>query len=365
MGGSERNITQLLEGIDANKFRLYVARFASAHLAGDMKNKDVAIMNLKGAGIYTLSGLRNLVFLKRFVGEKEISLILTYHESSDFYGLALSFICHIPVISSRRDMGFKTKAHHRLAYRLGGRYFDWVATVSDAVRQEVIKRRWFREGRTSTIYNGINTANYENGHDGMTLKEKLGIHTKCPVVGMVANLRKIKGYHYFLEASSIIHRYNHHVQFLIIGNEWTEPGFTITELKRYGEKIGVSQNLHFLGEREDVADLISLFDVAVLASLSEGFSNVILEYMASSKPVVATEVGGNPEIVVHGETGLLVPPADAQALADAILSILEDEEMALRYGAAGKKRVEDKFELRKMVREYENLFERVISTELG
>jgi glycosyltransferase involved in cell wall biosynthesis len=299
------------------------------------------------------------------VSEKKISLILTYHESSDFYGLALSIICNIPVISSRRDMSFKTQPHHTLAYRLGGRYFDSVIAVSNAVKEEVVKRRWFHEERILTIYNGINTANYGNAHDGAASKRRLGIHPESPVVGMVANVRKIKGYHYFLHASSIIHRCNRNVQFLIIGNDWTQPGFTISELKRYGEEIGVSQNLHFLGGREDVADLISLFDVAVLASLSEGFSNVILEYMASSKPVVATEVGGNPEIVVHGETGLLVPPADAQALANAILSILKDKEAALRFGMAGRRRVEGKFELGIMIGKYEDLFERIILRELS
>jgi glycosyltransferase involved in cell wall biosynthesis len=365
MGGSERNITQLLGGIDKNKFSLYVARFASGKFAENMKDRDFPIMDLNGAGIYTISGLRNLVFLKRFVSEKKISLILTYHESSDFYGLALSIICNIPVISSRRDMSFKTQPHHTLAYRLGGRYFDSVIAVSNAVKEEVVKRRWFHEERILTIYNGINTANYGNAHDGAASKRRLGIHPESPVVGMVANVRKIKGYHYFLHASSIIHRCNRNVQFLIIGNDWTQPGFTISELKRYGEEIGVSQNLHFLGGREDVADLISLFDVAVLASLSEGFSNVILEYMASSKPVVATEVGGNPEIVVHGETGLLVPPADAQALANAILSILKDKEAALRFGMAGRRRVEGKFELGIMIGKYEDLFERIILRELS
>jgi len=365
MGGSERNITQLVGGINKNKFELYVARFAPVNPVENMREKDFSIMDLNGAGIYTVSGLRNLIFLKRFVNEKKISLILTYHESSDFYGLALSIICNIPAISSRRDMGFKTKPHHRLAYRLGGRYFDAMIAVSNAVKQEVVKRRWLPEERIFTIYNGINTANYGNGYDGTALKKKLGIHPESPVVGMVANIRKIKGYHYFLQASRIIHRYNHNVQFLMIGHDWIESGFTIPELKRYGEKIGISKNLHFLGGREDVADLISIFDVAVLASLSEGFSNVILEYMALSKPVVATEVGGNPEIVVHGETGLLVPPADVHPLANAILSILKDKEAALRFGIAGRKRIEDKFELGKMIRQYEDLFEKVILRELS
>jgi glycosyltransferase involved in cell wall biosynthesis len=121
--------------------------------------------------------------------------------------------------------------------------------------------------------------------------------------------------------------------------------------------------LHFIGGRRDIPDVISLFDVAVLTSLSEGFSNVILEYMASSKPVVATNVGGNPEIVVHGETGLLVPPTDSAALASAILSILKDKEVGLRFGKAGRKRVEEKFSLDVMLRNYENLFERVITSK--
>jgi len=365
MGGSERNITQLFGGINKSKFILYVARFASDKLLEHTGDNDFPIMTLNAAGIYTISGLRNLVFLKRFLSEKKISLILTYHESSDFYGLALSILCNIPVISSRRDMSFKTKPHHRLAYRLGGRYFDSMVAVSNAVKEEVVKRRWFPEDRMVTIYNGINTANYGNAHDGTALKRRLGIHPQSPVVGMVANIRKVKGYHYFLHASSLVHRCHPNVQFLIIGNDWTEPGFTLTELKRYGEEIGISQNLHFLGGREDVADLISIFDVAVLSSLSEGFSNVILEYMASSKPVVATKVGGNPELVVHGETGLLVPPADTHALADAILSILKDKETAVRFGIAGRKRVEDKFELGKMLRRYDDLFERVISRDLS
>jgi glycosyltransferase involved in cell wall biosynthesis len=361
VGGSERNISQLLGGINKDKFKLYVVCFASGRFAENMKDMDLSIINLNGAGIYTISGFKNFVFLRRLVREKKISLIVTYHEASDFYGLALSIICGIPVVSSRRDMSFKTKPHHRLAYRLGGRYFDSVITVSNAVKQEVVKRGWFPEERICTIYNAINTADYGNAHDGIALKRRLGIHPESPVVGMVANIRDVKGYPYFLQAASIIHRYNQNAQFLMIGYDIPKSSFTIAGLKRHGEEIGISQNLHFLGGREDVSDLISIFDVAVLASLSEGFSNVILEYMASARPVVATEVGGNPEIVVHGETGLLVPPGDSKALASAILSVLEDKEVALRFGMAGRKRVEERFSLNIMLRNYENHFEQVIN----
>jgi glycosyltransferase involved in cell wall biosynthesis len=362
VGGAERNITQLMIGIDKDKFELYIACFLSGKLVESMKNKGFTIIKLNKAGIYSISGLRNLALLKKFMTEKKISLIITYHESSDFYGLVLSRICNIPIISTRRDMGFKTEFHHRLAYMLVGRFFDAVIAVSNAVKKEVIKRRWFPEKKIFTIYNAINMIDYGKAHDGMTLKKKLGIHPESPVVGMVANIHKIKGYPYFLRAACIIHRYKRDVQFLMIGYDEVTSDFTIATLKQYGKEIGISQNLHFLGGREDVADLISIFDVAVLASLSEGFSNVILEYMASSKPVVATRVGGNPEIVVHGETGLLVPPADSDALANAILSILEDKETASRFGVAGRRTVEERFSLDVMLRNYETLFEQVINS---
>lgn len=362
VGGAERNITQLMIGINKDKFELCIACFVSGKLVESMRNQGFSIIDLNKAGIYTISGLRNLVFLKRFVTEKKISLIVTYHESSDFYGLVLSRICNIPIISARRDMGFKTELHHRLAYKCVGRFFDAVLAVSNAVKKEIIKRRWFPEKKIFTIYNAIDAIDYGKADEGMTLKRNLGIHLKSPVVGMVANIHRIKGYHYFLRAAGIIHRYKRDTQFLMIGYDEIKSNFTIATLKRYGEEMGISENLHFLGGRKDIPDLISLFDVAVLASLSEGFSNVILEYMASSKPVVATEVGGNPETVVHGETGLLVPPGDADALASAILSILEDKEVASKFGVAGRKRVEERFSLDVMLRNYENLFEQVINS---
>ena len=249
VGGAERNITQLMTGIDKDKFEFYIACFISGELVESMRNQGFSIVELNKAGIYTISGLRNLAFLKKFVNEKKISLIVTYHESSDFYGLVLSRICNIPIISARRDMGFKTELHHQLAYRFVGRFFDAVIAVSNAVKKEVVKRRWFPEKKIFTIYNAIKVMDYGKSHDGMPLKRKLGIHPESPVVGMVANIHKIKGYHYFLHAAGIIHKYNQNAQFLMIGYDEIKSDFTIATLKRYGEEIGISQNLHFLDGR--------------------------------------------------------------------------------------------------------------------
>ncbi len=362
MAGSERNITNVITSMDPNNFEFVVASFSVGKLAQDMREKGFTVLELKKGGLYTINGMRNLLFLYKLVPEKNISLIVTYHEASDFHGLVLSKACRVPIISNRRDMGFKTKLRHNMAYKLFGKLFNAAITVSEAVKKEMLKQNWFQANRVFTIYNGVDTKEYKGKDDIVRIKQSIGIGTTHPVVGMVANLRKIKGIRHFIEAAAIISKKNSQVQFLIIGVDMHEPGCTKGEMELFAKHCDVDKNVHFLGKRTDVSDLISIMDIGVIASLSEGFSNAVLEYMASSKPVVATDVGGNREAVLHCETGLLVPPADSNALASAILTILEDKETALRFGIAGKKRVEERFSLDIMLRKYENLFEQVINS---
>ncbi len=361
MAGSERNITQLLRGIDKEKFDLHMACIYSGQLAQEMREEGHSVIDLLRGGIYTANGFKNILFLRSLIKEKNISLIVAYHEASDFYGLTLAKLCNIPIISSRRDMGFKTRSHHKLAYKLTGRFFDREITVCDAVKQEVVKQGWFPECRIVSIYNGVDLQEYDAcSRNSSDIKKKIGINASHPVVGLVANLRRIKGINYLIEAASRICRRRSDVQFLVVGGDTSDQNYSISSMQALAENLGVLQNIHFLGKRKDIPDLISLFDVAVVASLSEGFSNTILEYMASSKPVVATTVGGNAEAVVQGETGFLVPPGDSHALAEAIWTILDNPEMALRFSTAAKRRAEEKFSLDQMIKNYEAVFEQVI-----
>lgn len=359
IAGSERNITQLLHGIDQARFEISVACFFSGEVAQVMRAEGFQIYDLRRGGIYSMRGLKNIIFLYKLVRKEKIDLILTYHEGSDFLGLVLSTLCAIPIVSNRRDMGFKTRFPHRVAYRFFGRYFDGVITVSNAVRNEVINKGWFKAGKVWSIHNGINVEEYANNAKRESIKQSIGIAPGKNVVGVIGNIKRIKGIRYFLHAASLICARNPDVEFVLIGYDLKEAGNSLEDMKLLAKQMKIADKIHFLGERNDIADLISVFDVAVISSLSEGFSNVLLEYMASAKPVVATDVGGNREAVVHGETGLLVPSENAQRLADGIEVFLENREIALRYGLAGRRRVKKDFSLKGMIGKYERICEQV------
>jgi glycosyltransferase involved in cell wall biosynthesis len=353
-----------MASIDKEKFQLDMACIYSGNLAQGLREQGYSIFDLRHGGIQTVNGMKNIIFLRNLIRKRGISLIVTYHEASDFYGLVLAKICNIPIISNRRDMGFKTRLRHKIAYKLMGRLFDGEITVCYAVKEEMIKQAWFPRQRILPIYNGVDLNEFgvmEN--DSEIIKWKIGIHPCHPVVGMVANLHRVKGVHFLIEAASMICKKRSNVEFVIVGGNNTEEfGYRREDMESLAKKLHLEQNIHFLGKRSDIPELVSIFDVAVVASLSEGFSNTVLEYMASSKPVVATAVGGNGEAVVHGKTGLLVPPGDSPALAEAICTILDNKEMALQFGTAARKRIEEKFSLDVMLRNYENLFERIIKS---
>ena len=359
IAGSERNITQLLRGMDQTKFHVCVACFFSGEVAQAMRTEGFEVYGLRRGGIYSINGLKNIIFLYKLIRREKITLIVTYHEGSDFLGLVLSKLCAIPVISNRRDMGYKTRLPHRVAYGLLGKYFDGVITVSESVKNEVLNKGWFKEGKAWPIHNGINVGEYVNSTNRESIKRSIGIEANKYVVGLVGNIKKIKGIRYFLHAASLICMEKSDVEFVIIGYDLNEAGNSMNDMKLFARRMNIVDKIHFLGGRNDIADLVSIFDVAVVSSLSEGFSNVLLEYMASGKPVVATDVGGNREAVIHGETGLLVPPEDADKLAEAIKVFLDNKEIGLRYGLAGRRRVEAEFSLQRMIGKYENIFKQV------
>jgi len=211
------------------------------------------------------------------------------------------------------------------------------------------------------IYNGIDLHRFdlEAASDlavpkGRRDDVKLPVEHGTKVIGVVARLHPVKGLHVLLDAFAIVSKVCHNIQLWVIGD-----GVEREKLESQAERLGITPSIVFWGQQTNIPAMLNRVDMGVLSSYVEGLPNAIIEYMAAKRPVVATDVGGMSELVVHQETGLLVPAGDAGALADAMLTILKNPKLAEQYGQAGRQRVAELFTLEQTVRETENVYEQL------
>jgi glycosyltransferase involved in cell wall biosynthesis len=213
--------------------------------------------------------------------------------------------------------------------------------VAEYVRAELLELGLVRPERAVTVYNGIDPPVPQAG-GGEALRRELGLPADRPVVGTLARLAPQKGVEYLLQAAAVLRDREHPVALVIAGD-----GPLRAPLEKTARALGV--DARFLGYRPDAAGLLSLFDVFVLPSVTEGLPLVVLEAMAAGCPVVAAGVGGVPEAVEDGRTGRLVPARDPEALAQALASVLRDRARAQAMAAAAGRRVSELFTREQMV----------------
>jgi glycosyltransferase involved in cell wall biosynthesis len=363
LGGTEHQLVALAKGLDRSRFMPVVfCLTATGPLVADLEKAGLEIRCL---GLRGLSIWRNpiqvaqclLAFFADLKQEKpEIIHGFLFH--AYVLGAFAARIARIPiVVASRRSLShFKAgKPHYSLVERLANWMTDLIVANSEAVKNDVVRQEKVEPSKIRVIHNGIDPSLCDVPADP-ALRASLQIPEGARVIGVVANLIHYKGHRFFLQACQEIKRQHSAVKFLLIGD-----GPCRGELEAFARELGLEKDVLFLGSRRDIPQLLALMDVAVLPSLEEGFPNAVLEAMAAAKPVVATRVGGVPEAVVHGETGLLVPSKDPEALAEAICLVLEHRTEAARFGEAGRRRVADCFDLLTMILQYEAMYERLVT----
>lgn len=231
-------------------------------------------------------------------------------------------------------MGILRESKHHVAYRIMSRIPDRVFAVSEEVRQHCVDVDRIKPSLVETIYNGIDIADW----DAASLPAK---PAGVPVIATVGNIRRVKGHDLFIKAAASVVAEFPQVSFNIAGGVLESDYFA--ELQTLIADLNLSNHFHFVGGVANLREYLSTADIFVLPSRSEGFSNAIVEAMAASLPVVATNVGGNAEAVTDGVSGLIVPPEDPAALAAAITRLLSDPGEAREMGAAGKRLASAKF----------------------
>jgi glycosyltransferase involved in cell wall biosynthesis len=245
------------------------------------------------------------------------------------------------IVCSRLSLG-NYRDHNKVFAALEDltdRFFTLIHCKSEGIRDDIMRREPVDPDRLKVIYNGIKTGSYGLPFDKQPLREALGLTLTSPIVGMVANLKLYKGYQDMIKAVPGVLQKHPGTRFLLIGRDDGIQG----ELMAMAQSLGIAGTIVFAGERHDVPKLLQLMTLLVSASYEEGFSNTILEAMASGLPVVATRVGGNLEQVLDGITGYLVSPGCPDELSAAINQLLDDPAAAQKMGRHGSLRIAHNF----------------------
>jgi len=231
------------------------------------------------------------------------------------------------------------------------------------------KGRTRLRAKTTVLYSGVDPATFDpaqyDGDEKAKLREELALPSGCRLIGTVGNLNRFKGHHYFIEAAAQIKGRIAAVKFLVVGRELETDRSYRDQLQRLVAKHGLENDVIFTGFRSDIAGLLSILDVFVLASIRESCPLVVLEAMAMKVPVVATDVGAVSELILDRRTGLVVPPCDAGALAEAILASLgRPADQTAKIAEAARKRVESEFGIGTIARQQQGIYEAVRSGAL-
>jgi len=354
-------LLQLLSRIDRDRFETAAASFyGEAGLAARFQEFGIPTRCLEVPGEVNPQALPRAI---RLIRAMKPHIVHTHLLRADLWGAMAARWVRVPVIlSSAYAIGEYRRARRRRLDPL----LDWVCrrlpthvlAVSGAVKEDCVKRLGWAPEDVTVVYTGIDVptvSNHERSHDRKRIRTELGLDEKDWLVVTVARLSYEKGLAWLIEAAKLLQDRHDRVRFLLVGDGPERAG-----LEEQVRQFALSDHVRFAGFRSDVDAVLSAADLFVLPSLMEGMPNALLEAWAASLPVVASEVGGLAEVVDSERTGLLVPPKNAPALADAIDRVLRDRGLARRLGEAGCQQVRDRFSVATVARNYENLYLRLI-----
>ena len=355
-GGAETLAIRLAEKLDKNSFRATVCSLSDqGPLRELLESKEVPYFTL---GKRDGKDLKVALRLRGVLKKQKMDVIHTHNMGPLLYTyLATLFsqkykIVHTEHINMAKELSYSKK--HLMYNRLLYRRLDGFINIAQHLTREYCSRFDLSHTKVETIHNSVDPGKAPSVPT-KPLRDQLGVADNVPLIGNISALRPQKDHQTLIRAMKKVCDKIPEAILAIAGE-----GESQVELKALVEKLGLSQNVKFLGFRSDVDGLLGQFDIFVLSSLYEGLPLCILEAMAAGRPIVATDADGTNEVVRNGETGLLVPLKEPELFADAILTILENPEHAKEMGAIAKKLVEDEHNMDKMIDQYELFYQELL-----
>jgi glycosyltransferase involved in cell wall biosynthesis len=351
MGGSQTHLVQVLRLLDRTRFAptLYCLS-GEGVLLDNVRALDVPVvtpaarLSFKGPAL-----VARIVALRQALRQHGADIVHTYLLRANLVGSVSARLAGVPVL-----LGSKRGCHERRGFELvsakiGNFLADSVMVNAAAVRDFVHHNEGCPREKMFVIPSGVDTDRFRPRTDA--LPEQLGIPAGRRIVGIVTRSRVRKGVEEFIRAIARVRERYPDVHGVMVGEVNLDD--TLQDLVR---TLGVMEHLSLLGRRSDMPQVLSTFEVFVQSAHDEGMSNAILEAMAMEKPVVATDVGGTGEVVRHGQTGVLIPAKDPEALAVAIGEVLAAPARTREMGRLGRRIVEEGFSAHVMVRQMEERY---------
>jgi len=357
IGGTEKLIYDMAEGMAERGIEPMVCCLDRLGVWGEeLKKKGLKAFDLqRKAGIDTAL----IKKMRRIIKDERPDILNPHQYTPYFYTICSSFgLRDCPRIVFTEHGRFypdKVRWKRVIFNQFANMLTDEIIGVSKFSKKALVDFEWFPAKRIKVIYNGIKAENYSRDIDVALKRRSIGLNPEDQVIGTVGRLCAEKNYKMLIRAFAEVAKEIKNAKLVIVGGGELEG-----ELKNLTAQLRLSQSVLFLGFRQDVPELLRIFDIFALSSDSEGASLVLLEAMASGLSIVATKVGGNPELVVEGETGILVPRGDSYKFSEAIIDILRDPERKQKLGGLGRQRVFEEFNFRKMVDEYIGLYEKLL-----
>lgn len=371
IGGTEKQVTNLTKRIDRDAFDLSFACLKRwGVLLEEVEGKQgLHVSEYPLSSFYTPNALWQQLRFAWTLRRNGTQVVHSYNFYGNMFSIPAAKLAGVPcIVASIRDMGIYNTPFQLRAQKWVCRMADRVLVNAGAIKDWLVAEG-YDPAKITVVRNGVDTSRFGSHDDGATLRRELKLPPDVPLVVMLARVNPKKGIDTFIDAAARIHAACPEAYFLAVGESFTRDADGAVQvdaayrlsLQEQVDRLGLTEHFRFTGLRKDVPQVLAAAAVSVLPSLSEGISNTLLESMAAGVPVVATRVGGTPEAVTHGVHGLLVEPKDPDALADAVVSILRDPQLAEQLGRRGRERMVAEFSFEAVVRRTEDIYRELLA----
>ena len=378
-GGSAETTLQVVSLLNRERYEVFLAHGLSLEsnmgvMEQEVLARDLSLAEKRGIRVFSIPSLLRRLSLKndllaffsiyRLIKRIKPHIVHTHTSKAGVLGRLAACLARVPIIIHTPHghvfhsyYGYIMTKIIVLVERILSLMTDKITALTDRERDEHLEQGVASIEKYVIIHSGVMLQQIMNTNiDVETGKKEFDIPQNSNVIGVVGRMVPIKGHKYLVSAAKRIIKEFGNTVFVFVGD-----GYLEARLQRQAESLGVRKNIIFAGWRNDVIKILGLFDVLVLPSLNEGMGKVLIEGMALGKPIVASSVGGIIDLVKNGDNGILVPPRDSDALAEAILKLIRNKNLTQELGKNGKSKVYPEYDTFVMIRQIEDLYERLLS----